>query len=159
MPSVGEQADHLDARNARDRERQVDRRSEGRSAQAVEASVDLHEDGYVASDLKADAADALCDLDGVEAHANGGAFAQCAQTRELRLPPDRERDEEIGLSRLDHDLRLAELGDRDTARARIDLQLCDLGALVRLRVRPQPHAGVARHLRHLRDVRLHHVEI
>jgi hypothetical protein len=89
--------------------------------------------------------------------------------RDLHAPRPRQRlqprnfclDEWIGDQHIlpGQDLRLADFGDRDPDRARIELHLRDLGDLVCLGVRAQSDAPGAALPLHLRDVALEHVEI
>ena len=62
-------------------------------------------------------------------------------------------------ARIGQRFRFAQLGDANAQRAGFDLPPRDLGTLVRLGVRPELNAALARKLRHMRDVAFEHVEI
>jgi hypothetical protein len=125
----------------------------------MQARVHLDQDGNRPSEVATHPRQALGHLDGVRGSPNRGALKQRPQARELGLPNDRVRDQDVVDSGLDHHLGLPELRDGDPGRASVQLHPRDVGALVGLRVGPKAHAGLVGDPLQVGDVSLEHLEV
>ncbi len=86
-------------------------------------------------------------------------LAQAHRALNLRLAQIRRRHADLLHTVVEQRFRFAQLGRADADRARGQLQLRDVGRLVRLRVRPEPDLRRREAGPHLRDVLLELVEI
>ena len=83
----------------------------------------------------------------------------CRKSRELRRSDDLVGDEHIADAGCDERLRFADFLAADTDGAALDLQVRDVGALVRLRVWTERDARAARRVGHQVEVALEGVEV
>src|SRR5262249_4111367 len=92
-------------------------------------------------------------------HRNLGLAREPRQPGDLLHPHDLVRHQHVGDAARDQRLGLAHLLRAHADRARRDLPLRDLGALVALRVRAQSRRALLHHLRHACDVALERVQV
>ena len=92
-------------------------------------------------------------------HLAAADLGQLRQTVDLGRIADLVRDQDVGDASGDQDLRLGDLLHALPDRAVRDLMPCDIGAFMRLRMRPQPHPVFLHMRRHRREIALECVEI
>jgi hypothetical protein len=156
---VRDQSCDLDPGHLRHRRDELGGRRARRTSHPVLTGVDLHEHLDRLTPRHADESDPLRHLDRVERQADAGALQQRGEPLELRVADDRIGQEDVVEAGIGHDLRLPELRDGDAGRARRHLHGCDLGALVRLRVRPETNTAVACDRGHLLEVPFERLEM
>ena len=83
---MGEQPHHLDPGDPGDLADQLGGRPAGRPAETVQAGVDLDQHLDVPAEVAAEAAQALGDLDRVEAHPHPGPLQQAPRRRSFASP-------------------------------------------------------------------------
>ena len=156
---VGEHAGELEAGQCRDPLGEVRGARAGQEAEPSQPGIELDQHRDREPSLARDAGDARGDLVRVDRHGDGDAFGEIGEPCELVLSDDRVADEDVLDAGVGHHLGLAELRDLHAGRAGLDLQVRDLGQLVRLRVRSQGDAQLAGHRGGSVDVRAHDVEV
>jgi len=142
-----------------DRPREPDRRLARLHAAAVGADVDLHQH------VERHARRARSFVEVGDVTLIIGAYRDARALRERREAPEFRRadhlvgDQHVGNAAINHRLGLAGLLAAHAHRAARNLPLCDIRALVALRVRPQPDSFARERRVHAVEVALERIEV